>query len=248
MIASVAAQSKKGPGAARLQTPAPDRAVGVKTSGANVRQRGNLMSGIDERSRIKRESILNAAGGLIIERGYDATSLDAVVERAGCSKSAIYELFGNKEGLLHALTEDLALELTRALHAFHKENLGVRETLTRYGRLALELILSAHHTAIVRATIAAAWKHPDIGRHYYAVGALNARTALANYFAEHGGRELVNMSDPVTAAREFQSLLFFERLLAQIAGAEAPPNAAEVEALVNSAVTSFLAIYSQEFA
>src|SRR5438132_12954079 len=90
----------------------------------------------------KRTAILTAATDLIIERGYDGTSLDAIVERAVCSKSAIYELFGSKEGLLATLTEDIALELSHALHAFHVQHLDVRKALTRYARLAFELILT----------------------------------------------------------------------------------------------------------
>lgn len=43
------------------------------------------------------------------ENGYGATTLDAIVERAGCSKPAVYEYFGHKQGLISAL----AVELTR---------------------------------------------------------------------------------------------------------------------------------------
>lgn len=204
------------------------------------------MSTSDERQKVKREAILTAAAELIVDNGYEATSLDAVVERAACSKSAIYELFGNKEGLLNALTEDVALELRLALQSFHHENLSVEETLSRYGHLALERILSERHTAIVRATIAAAWRYPAIGKNYYTIGALAARSALADYFSQHSGTDLVDIEDVDNAAREFQSLLFYERVLAQIVGAQTPPDNDEIDTLVNSAVSSFLAIYAND--
>ena len=65
----------------------------------------------ENRREAKRAVILAAAGSLIIERGYEGTNLDAICERAGCSKTSIYHYFGNKEGLLSALTEDVSLDL-----------------------------------------------------------------------------------------------------------------------------------------
>ena len=205
---------------------------------------GTSMRATHQRHTAKRAAVLAAAAELIRERGYDGTSLDAIVERAACSKSAVYELFGSKEGLLSALTEDIALELSRALHAFHLAHLDVRETLTRYGELALELILSERHTAIVRATIAAAWKHPAIGVRYFEVGAMAARSALARYFEERTRAGDLVVADAERAAREFQALLFFERIVAQIAGFASAPDRAEITALVAATVSSFLKLYA----
>lgn len=202
------------------------------------------MRAVTQRNTTKRTALLAAAAELIQERGYDGASLDAIVERAACSKSAVYELFGNKEGILSALTEDIALELSRALHAFHLAHLDVRETLTRYGHLALELILSERHIAIVRATIAAAWKHPGIGVRYFEVGAMTARSALARYFDERTRAGELSVPDSERAAREFQALLFFERIMAQITGARTAPAGAELAELVDCAVASFLKLYA----
>ena len=70
---------------------------------------------IQRNAQVRRRQILAAASSLIQEKGYGATSLDAVVERAGCSKSAIYEFFGGKEGLISALSDDIVEELSLAL-------------------------------------------------------------------------------------------------------------------------------------
>ena len=135
-----------------------------------------------EKAESKRVQILEAATELIIERGYDGTSLRDICERASCSRSAIYDFFNNKEGLLAALTEDIAVGLSQSLHAFHMQHLGVREALLRYSRMAMELILDDRHIAIVRATISSVWKHPDLGPTYYQVGGQTAQLALSQYF------------------------------------------------------------------
>ncbi len=42
---------------------------------------------------------------LFLERGYDAVSLDDIVQHAGGSKASIYKYFGNKEGLFKAICD-----------------------------------------------------------------------------------------------------------------------------------------------
>lgn len=50
-----------------------------------------------------RETVLDAALGLLRERGETALSARTVAERAGCSVQPIYSLFGDMRGLVHAL-------------------------------------------------------------------------------------------------------------------------------------------------
>ncbi len=56
------------------------------------------------RRRVTREQrdrqILDAAVAVFAERGYQATSMDAVAELVGVTKPVLYDHFGSKEGLL----------------------------------------------------------------------------------------------------------------------------------------------------
>jgi AcrR family transcriptional regulator len=53
-----------------------------------------------ERARLTRRGIVAAAAGLFLERGYGATKLDQVAERAGVAVQTVYFHFGNKATLL----------------------------------------------------------------------------------------------------------------------------------------------------
>lgn len=53
-----------------------------------------------------RASILTAALELFAERGYDATSVNEVVVRAGVTKGALYHYFSAKEDLLYEIYRD----------------------------------------------------------------------------------------------------------------------------------------------
>ncbi|MFN2626758.1 MAG: TetR/AcrR family transcriptional regulator [Mycobacteriales bacterium] len=47
----------------------------------------------------RREQLLDVARGLFAERGFDATSVEEIANRAKVSKPVVYEHFGGKEGL-----------------------------------------------------------------------------------------------------------------------------------------------------
>lgn len=61
------------------------------------------------RSEKSKAAILTAAGELLLERGLEAVSMDAIAERAGVSKATIYRWWPTKETLaIDALHEDWA--------------------------------------------------------------------------------------------------------------------------------------------
>ncbi len=105
-------------------------------------------------SEITRERILKAAERLFAERGYDATSVRAIVAKARVNQAAINYHFAGKEGLysevlrtaFHTLTEDQiehaeeakAMSREAALGAFVRRQLQpmtARDEVSRYMRI-----------------------------------------------------------------------------------------------------------------
>jgi AcrR family transcriptional regulator len=54
---------------------------------------------------VRREELLDAAASLIAEQGIEATSVGAIIARAGVAKGTFYWYFSAKEALLEALVE-----------------------------------------------------------------------------------------------------------------------------------------------
>jgi AcrR family transcriptional regulator len=52
-----------------------------------------------------RQRILDAATGLFLERGYAATTIDAIAERADVAVETVYSRFGNKATVVEAILE-----------------------------------------------------------------------------------------------------------------------------------------------
>ncbi|WP_163882994.1 TetR/AcrR family transcriptional regulator [Paenibacillus favisporus] len=63
------------------------------------------------RSEQTKQDILNAAGRLFAAKGYDAVTMREVAKEAGCSHTAIYIYFEDKEALLHELSIPALTEL-----------------------------------------------------------------------------------------------------------------------------------------
>lgn len=104
-----------------------------------------------------RDALLRAARELAAERGFAGTSVDAVAERAGLTKGAVYSIFGSKvELFVELLTPDYGMfglrdvcepgtPLKKALAAYGRrwaEGVGTEEARAAY-LLSLELHLEA---------------------------------------------------------------------------------------------------------
>ena len=70
-----------------------------------------------ERSAATRGALINAARELFARDGYAATGREAIVERAGVTRGALYHHFGDKEGLFRAVFEELEAEVMATVAA-----------------------------------------------------------------------------------------------------------------------------------
>jgi AcrR family transcriptional regulator len=59
----------------------------------------------EERARLTRQRIIAAARGLFLERGFTATTVEAVAAEAGVAPATPYQAFGTKRAILAAVLE-----------------------------------------------------------------------------------------------------------------------------------------------
>src|SRR2546428_12366494 len=71
----------------------------------------------------RREQLVRVGRQVFAERGYEATSVEEIAERASVSKPVVYEHFGGKEGLYAVImdreVDHLLGRITKALDATH---------------------------------------------------------------------------------------------------------------------------------
>ena len=152
--------------------------------------------------------VLQAAEELIIEGGFAGLNLDAVVERAGCSKSTVYEFFGGKEGLLIALLEQLIEQFQQQIEDAIDAGRPLEEGLHDYVSLSLERVLSDQHISLVRAILHESGRTSDIGMTYYESGPAAAIRQIADYLQSNAEMSGLEIDDPKQAARNLYEMIF----------------------------------------
>lgn len=97
----------------------------------------------EERAEKTKANILNAAGKLFAEKGYVAVTIREIAREAGCSHTAIYLYFKDKETLLHELSMPSLLALQEKLDGITCESdLTIEEKMKR---VSLEFIRFCLH-------------------------------------------------------------------------------------------------------
>jgi AcrR family transcriptional regulator len=196
----------------------------------------------------RREKILKAASELIVRNGYRGTSLDAVVERAGCSKSAIYEYFGSKEGLLAALTEEVVHELSLALFRYSHSGLSVEGALVGYARKAMELVLDERHVSVIRVIVSEVWRFPKLGYSYYQLGPKAVQRQFADFLEIMSQSGKLDVEDPMEASRVFWAILLWDALHGRLVGAVEPLDDGQIEVMARRAVDQFMLMFGNRAA
>lgn len=71
----------------------------------------------------RREQLVGVATSLFAEKGFEATSIEEIAERAGVSKPVVYQHFGGKQGVYAVVVDrevrELTASITRAFDAGH---------------------------------------------------------------------------------------------------------------------------------
>jgi AcrR family transcriptional regulator len=93
------------------------------------------------RSKLTVSALVQATAQVLVAKGYDAITTDAVAERAGVSVGSLYQYFPNKESLVAALIRNHAEEIIDT----------VRAALSQHAGASMEVVLRALINAGIEA-------------------------------------------------------------------------------------------------
>jgi len=122
-----------------------------------------VRDGRQERAARKRAQILGAARALFVLDGYAATSMDAVVSKAGISKQTLYRYFPSKSDLLvSVLTDELIADAPAQAPAAPLRTLDdVRTTLLLMARAITARLMMPESIEFFRMTLGEAIRVPE---------------------------------------------------------------------------------------
>jgi AcrR family transcriptional regulator len=157
--------------------------------------------------------MIEAAESLFLEQGYEATSLAAIVKRSGGSLATLYELFGNKQGLLRAIIE-LRDEQDRC--PGYSEDCATKspsELLRGYAHRLYAHVTSPRAIALKRIVITEALRDPVFARALYEDIHLPSVRELAEILRQLTDDSKAAVDDPLAAAGLFFAIVMSDAQL-----------------------------------
>ncbi|MFT3986812.1 TetR family transcriptional regulator [Aestuariivirga sp.] len=119
------------------------------------------------RPKARPGEILAAALELFSERGFSATRMEDISDRAGISKAAIYLYFKDKLTLLQTLVQEtVTINLTKAREMAEHHAGPVSPLISSIVEFMAGRVETSPMPDILKLVIAESRSHPEIGRYY----------------------------------------------------------------------------------
>lgn len=157
----------------------------------------------DKRREERRVAIIDAAEALFLEKGYDNTTLAAVVQRSGGSLATLYEHYGNKQGLLRAVVTRVKSNKQFPIPGTTTQDKSCSAQLRVYARDLFHYLTTTRIIALNRIVITEAMRDPSFARDIYHDFHLAAVDELAQTFRKWTDNGCAQIDDPHAAADLF---------------------------------------------
>jgi AcrR family transcriptional regulator len=165
----------------------------------------------------RHEAILDAAETLFIEQGYDRTSLAEIVKLSGGSLATLYDLFGNKRGLLYAIVARWRDEAIQEPDVSGASG-SAADVLMNYAYHKCRRLNSPHAIALLRILVSECLRDRDFALQTYRKMHLPAVRELSDMFAEWTAAGKAEIDDTEAAAELFLSLIAGDSMLNLLVG------------------------------
>lgn len=192
----------------------------------------------------KRRAILEAAGRLFLERGFNATSMDAIAEAAPVSKPTLYSHFKDKGDLFGAVIGGRCCSMVHTMVAHTSaEHESVEAALRAIANSFFDLIYAADSISLYRIIISELKQFPNLGVTLYDQGAVKILDILSSYLDQQNAKGTLRVADTEMGARLFFSMLKGDHHMQCLLGLRDVLSAEERAHLIDSAVGLFVTGY-----
>lgn len=189
----------------------------------------------------KRRAILDAAGRLFLERGFNATSMDAIAEAAPVSKPTLYSHFKDKSDLFAAVIGGRCCSMVHTLYEHTlSDHEDVETALRAIANSFFDLIYAPESVSLYRIIISELKQFPNLGETLYDQGAVKILDLLSTYLQQQNEKGVLNVQDTEMGACLFFSMLKGDSHMQCLLGLRAALTGEERAHLINSAVSLFV--------
>lgn len=191
----------------------------------------------------KHRAIITAAEEVFFDRGFAATTVAAVAERAGVSKVTIYARFQDKAGLFEAMVKQVSDRMVAKCDVLPNTSAFLEERLVAFGMGLLSELLSPRLIAFERNLAGELSQHPALAKRFFEAGPLNDQRRLSIMIAEAAAKGDLDVTDPMHAAADLYGLWQGVHMIEVRFGIANPPSQAKLGRIVKSGVARFLKAY-----
>jgi AcrR family transcriptional regulator len=191
------------------------------------------------------QTIVDAAGELFAELGFQATTLDKVAQRAKISKLSIYRHFENKEALFGAAFAVRCEQLIPQT-LFESVDGSAEDQLTAVGSSLLRTLLRPDVRNVEAMVMADTPNQKSLSKVHYEAGPAHIIAQIETLLRQLHSKAALNVPDPLRSARLFAALFKGSDLLiiARFDEAKAEDDD-EIESYCRSAVAMFIAAHGR---
>ena len=201
----------------------------------------SLVRVLDEsrlKPKAKEQEVLDVATEYFLQHGYRGASINAMARSSGISKESIYRYFSSKQQLFEAVIGRELIEYRRGLHRLDTlRSMDLRAALITVAETILGIITTERTQALRRLIFDEATRSPEVGQHYYQIGAAQAYTVLENVFETHAHQ---SDFDIPKLARHFAGLLCWRITLERQCAVRGELTEEEIAQLAGAVVDDFM--------
>jgi AcrR family transcriptional regulator len=189
------------------------------------RPRGRPQIRCDEDTR---QLIVEAAAKEFQAKGYAATCIGDVAQRAGVSTRTLYRLIPTKAALFRAVVADRIGGFMLAIDERVLGTLGLEAALERILTEFARLTLSEETIAINRLVIGECERFPEIAAAFYEAAIQRVSDAIAEWLRRQGEQGLIKLDNPQTAAGILRGMMIMDPQRAAMLGQRSAPGLDEI--------------------
>ena len=184
--------------------------------------------------------LIDIAAQMFMERGFEATTIDAVADAANIGKATLYARYRDKSALFDAVfqrqIDRFVIPLCDA--ATSPTTVRVEDALVRVSRRLIDVALAPESIMVHRILISEANRFPELARIAHELGWQRSNVILAKMLRHFADDGQIAVADPELAAEYFVSLVVGRLVRLALLGIATDP--AQIERRIHSAIAMFL--------
>ncbi|MGO2336287.1 TetR/AcrR family transcriptional regulator [Providencia sp.] len=143
----------------------------------------SLLTAKTPKGQRRNKALITAAAEVFLQYGFEGTTLDMIIERAGGSRSTLYKNFGDKKGLFAAVIAHMIDEIFDEPETKAPISKNIESVLSFYGSRFLLNVIKPQSIGLYRLILGEYNRFPEISHAFFEQGPVKSYRLLTQKLA-----------------------------------------------------------------